>query len=157
MLLPKRVRSAPQLPAVTSLTPEFILRQRTLLEAQRDQIRQQVRSLHLQAGHLQPQICADLLDQAQGDAPEEVLFVLGELDRHRLRGVEDALQRLEQGHYGVCSECHRPIGDARLAALPATALCVGCQEVSELEAEFSARGVPRPFSREAWSLLGAIS
>lgn len=41
-----------------------------------------------------------------------------------LSDVEAALERLDQGTYGRCTACGRPISPERLAALPATAFCV---------------------------------
>lgn len=41
-----------------------------------------------------------------------------------LDDVTAALERLEQGRYGICEACGRPIGAERLEALPATRYCV---------------------------------
>ena len=46
--------------------------------------------------------------------------------RHHLTEVDAALARVEAGSYGVCEACGSPIGDARLDALPAARLCIGC-------------------------------
>lgn len=43
-----------------------------------------------------------------------------------LAALESARQRASSGAYGTCERCGRPIGDARLEALPATTVCVGC-------------------------------
>jgi hypothetical protein len=40
--------------------------------------------------------------------------------------TEQALRRLDGGHYGTCVRCAKPIGTARLAALPAAACCADC-------------------------------
>ena len=40
--------------------------------------------------------------------------------------TEQALRRLDSGHYGTCVRCAKPIGTARLAALPAAACCADC-------------------------------
>lgn len=56
------------------------------------------------------------------------------LRRHlegRLREVESALRRMEEGTYGICQACGRPIGVARLKALPFAALCLECQAKRE--------------------------
>lgn len=45
--------------------------------------------------------------------------------------IDDALQRLEEGTYGVCEECHSPIEKARIKALPFVRMCVKCQAESE--------------------------
>ncbi|HEV7979819.1 TraR/DksA family transcriptional regulator [Amycolatopsis sp.] len=51
-----------------------------------------------------------MLEQARGD--------LGNLDR--------AERRLEQGTYGLCERCGKPIPEARLDALPAVTFCIEC-------------------------------
>jgi DnaK suppressor protein len=46
--------------------------------------------------------------------------------RVSLRDLDDALERLGAGTYGVCDRCGGPIAAARLAARPATRTCIGC-------------------------------
>ncbi|MBV9951609.1 MAG: TraR/DksA C4-type zinc finger protein [Acidimicrobiia bacterium] len=50
------------------------------------------------------------------------------LDESRTQAGElaAAIARLESGTYGSCEVCGRPIGDARLEALPATRRCIAC-------------------------------
>ncbi|WP_084959305.1 TraR/DksA family transcriptional regulator [Thermoactinospora rubra] len=45
---------------------------------------------------------------------------------HR-RAVLDALKRIEEGSYGKCVDCHRPVPEGRLEARPEAARCVNCQ------------------------------
>jgi len=46
----------------------------------------------------------------------------------RQRGqVLDALRRVEQGNYGMCVDCGRPVPEGRLEARPEAARCVNCQ------------------------------
>lgn len=52
-----------------------------------------------------------------------------------LSDVEAALERLDEGTYGLCTACGRPISPERLAAVPATAFCVD-------DAESAQGGVP---------------
>lgn len=40
--------------------------------------------------------------------------------------IDGALARLDEGTYGICERCGRPIGAERLEALPYTALCIAC-------------------------------
>lgn len=54
-------------------------------------------------------------------------FALRERARKELALVEAALERLDQGTYGVCLDCGRPIAEGRLEALPWAASCVDCQ------------------------------
>src|SRR6202165_3560643 len=51
-----------------------------------------------------------------------------------LADVEHALQRLDDGTYGTCEACGRPIGDERLEAMPAARFCVDDQSVGERDA-----------------------
>jgi DnaK suppressor protein len=45
-----------------------------------------------------------------------------------LRKLLDALKRVRQGTFGICTECDQPIAPKRLAAVPWAALCLTCQE-----------------------------
>lgn len=56
---------------------------------------------------------------------QQVAALLDET-RTALDDINQALQRLESGSYGLCTTCGEPITDARLEALPATAQCVNC-------------------------------
>ena len=48
-------------------------------------------------------------------------------DAHsQLEQIDAALARLEDGSYGICISCGKPIGAARLAARPAATTCIGC-------------------------------
>ena len=54
--------------------------------------------------------------------------------------MQEALERLESGEYGVCEECGEDIGIARLKARPVTTLCIECksnQEIAERKAKQS--------------------
>ena len=44
----------------------------------------------------------------------------------RLAAIDEALDRMKLGGYGVCLVCGSPIADERLEALSATAVCRGC-------------------------------
>jgi RNA polymerase-binding transcription factor DksA len=44
----------------------------------------------------------------------------------KLERLEAALQRMEEGTYGVCAACGRAIEPERLAALPIATLCIAC-------------------------------
>jgi DnaK suppressor protein len=46
---------------------------------------------------------------------------------HHLDEIDRALRRLDAGTYGTCEVCGQSIDPARLDALPAATLCVGCK------------------------------
>ena len=69
------------------------------------------------------------------DAEEQgVGFSVLELTSQTVQGIEAALQRLDAGEFGTCSDCRRRISDARLRALPFAALCLACQEEHDIAA-----------------------
>jgi DnaK suppressor protein len=49
----------------------------------------------------------------------------------RIRQVSHALDRLDDGDYGICEKCGKPIPAARLAAFPSATLCVSCKQLEE--------------------------
>ncbi len=51
----------------------------------------------------------------------------------RLREINDAQDRLMDGAYGRCADCGAEIGSKRLAADPATSLCIICQRSTEAQ------------------------
>ena len=75
----------------------------------------------------------DVIDDVQNTTERE--FALGSINRHwqTLRAIEQALQRLEEGSFGVCAECDRQIHPKRLQAVPWAALCLSCQEAKDAE------------------------
>jgi DnaK suppressor protein len=48
-----------------------------------------------------------------------------------LMQVNGALQRIEDGEFGICLECEEPISPKRLAAVPWAAYCLRCQETRD--------------------------
>ena len=56
-------------------------------------------------------------------------------ESERLKDVNDALQRITDGTYGVCEGCEEPILKKRLEAFPSARYCIKCQ--SKLEKEGS--------------------
>jgi DnaK suppressor protein len=49
--------------------------------------------------------------------------------RANLRDVERALAKIDDGTYGRCDRCGRPIGDERLDAIPWALLCIDCKKL----------------------------
>ena len=68
-------------------------------------------------------ICEALLKRCE---PASQAHQQQELLQARLRRIDDALDRLMAGSYGICSECGSSIEDATLEVDPAWALCMGC-------------------------------
>ena len=74
-------------------------------------------------------------DQAQISHDEFVSLHLNSLDYAQLRLVEEALDRLQSGDYGICASCEEPIPNKRLAVIPWARYCVQCQQNDGAEQE----------------------
>ena len=69
-------------------------------------------------------------DQAQITHDEFVSLHLNSIDYLQLRLVDEALDRLKSGDYGICQSCEEPIPPKRLRALPWARYCISCQEAT---------------------------
>ncbi len=50
------------------------------------------------------------------------------MDRQKLKLIDAALKRLDEGEFGLCTECEEPIPHRRLNIVPWAAYCVACQD-----------------------------
>ena len=105
---------------------------RKLLEMRRDLLGQ-VERKKLYSKEVGEDGIPDSGDVAAYSYSKEVLMGLGENERTKLRLVEEALAKIDEGTYGVCERCEEAIPVKRLDLLPFTRYCVECQ--SELEKE----------------------
>jgi RNA polymerase-binding transcription factor DksA len=75
------------------------------------------------AGGLTP----DFEEQATERENDDVLARLDTTIRGELRQIEETLDRIRRGRYGICDRCGRPIPASRLEILPYAARCVRCE------------------------------
>jgi DnaK suppressor protein len=126
-----------------------LLRLQENLLARRDRLRKKLAGelayLHDGQGADASGDSADLAFEADGD---EMSSRLAELDGRELSQIERAVERCQQGRYGTCDTCQKPISLDRLNALPYAPLCIRC----ERETERFSDGQERP-SRGNWSQI----
>ncbi len=77
----------------------------------------------------------DEADQAGDEASREVSILLTARNKQKLLAIEEALEKIAEGTYGMCEECGERIGSGRLKAMPLARFCVSCQ--SRLEKEMT--------------------
>jgi RNA polymerase-binding protein DksA len=73
----------------------------------------------------------DLADIASDDIDRKMIEALGSQDLKRLKGIDSALTRIEQGKYGLCIKCGKRIPQDRLEAIPYALMCVECKTIEE--------------------------
>lgn len=69
-------------------------------------------------------VAADVIDRT-------MLEAVGTKDLNRLKLIDSALARIEQGRYGLCAKCGKKIPQARLEAIPYALLCIECKSADE--------------------------
>ena len=73
----------------------------------------------------------DFVDQAFIGSESDFSFRLRERESKLILKIIEALERLDQGVFGVCEECGRQISEARLKARPIATLCIECKRARE--------------------------
>ena len=69
----------------------------------------------------------DIYDQASSERDRELGLLLGDRDREKLRNIDEALLKVEEGEYGICEECEEEIPLGRLKVVPFARYCVKCK------------------------------
>ena len=122
---------------------------REMLEERRQEIHQKLKSLRETLPADNDNV-KDTEEQSVDDFVQEVDFALMQMKSQTLAKIDEAIQRLERGRYGVCIECATEIAAARLTALPFAALCRDCQAKEEQKAaeERESRSFKSPLAKE---------
>lgn len=79
------------------------------------------------------EMLADTTDEAARLSTRQMILNLGEQGRERLKLIEEALARIEEGEFGTCQRCEKKIPEARLKVVPFTQYCVACLDEIEKE------------------------
>jgi len=72
-------------------------------------------------------------DRAGNESIRDVSILLSARNKEKLLAIEEALEMIREGTYGMCEECGEEIGGGRLKAMPLAGMCVACK--SRLEKE----------------------
>jgi DnaK suppressor protein len=70
-------------------------------------------------------------DRATIESDRSFELRIRERERKLLGKIEEALERVEEGSFGICEECGEDIGMKRLEARPVTTLCIDCKTLQE--------------------------
>lgn len=79
----------------------------------------------MSAGQADTEVLGDI------EADDGVLHLVNDAQWRTLTQIGRALDKLDEGTFGVCEECGQPIGEARLRALPFADLCIQCKQTEE--------------------------
>ena len=73
----------------------------------------------------------DLADVASDDTDRKMIEAIGSQELKRLKLIDSALTRIQQGKYGSCIKCNKKIPHERLEAIPYALMCVECKSAEE--------------------------
>lgn len=110
---------------------DALLSMRQILIKRRDALRKALAGDLSLLKELRAQTAGDLVDAALDSAQDEISSQLAEVESRELANVENALERMRSGNYGVCEGCSCKIPMARLNALPYATYCIDCAREAE--------------------------
>jgi DnaK suppressor protein len=74
---------------------------------------------------------SDPMDQASNQLERDFLLRLRDRESKLIVKIKEALERIENGTFGVCEECGEEISLKRLRARPMATLCIHCKHEQE--------------------------
>jgi DnaK suppressor protein len=84
-------------------------------------------------------IFPELGDQASAEIDRNFVLRLRGRERQLLKKIDEALEKIESGTYGVCETCGEEINIKRLEARPVTTMCIECKTEQEEEEKLRER------------------
>jgi len=75
----------------------------------------------------------DPADRASLESDRNFTLRIRDRERKLINKIKDALERIENGTYGICESCEEEISEERLKARPVTTLCIDCKKKQEDE------------------------
>lgn len=108
------------------LDKKTITKFKKILLKEREQIVGEVKQIVESSKEMGQDGIQDIGDEAANIYNKQVLLSLNENERTRLQEVDDSLDRIENGTYGICEECGESIGLKRLEVRPVAKYCVPC-------------------------------
>jgi DnaK suppressor protein len=78
-----------------------------------------------------PEDFPDPTDRASFESDRNFLLRIKDRERKLIMKVKEALDRIENGTFGICESCGRPISEKRLMVRPVTTECIECKTEEE--------------------------
>ncbi len=75
----------------------------------------------------------DPADRATLESDRNFTLRIRDRERRLIGKIKEALERIENGTYGICESCEEDISEKRLKARPVTTLCIDCKTKQEDE------------------------
>ena len=129
---------------------EALLNLRAILVRRRDALRSALAGDLSLLKELRSESPGDVVDAAYDSTQDKISSQLAEVESRELANIENALERMKAGKYGLCEVCNGKIPMARLNALPYATMCIECQrELERSGGGYGARREAEEASEEA--------
>ncbi|MBN2324433.1 MAG: TraR/DksA family transcriptional regulator [Spirochaetes bacterium] len=76
-------------------------------------------------------ITGDIVDEANSSYEHLIYSSLTVKEQEKLSEINEALNRLNEGIFGRCVVCGKPIDEKRLRAIPEAKMCIACKAKQE--------------------------
>ena len=76
-----------------------------------------------------------MADMSSDTYERELAMNIASSEQEVLYQIDEALKQMDEGTYGACQQCDKPINMSRLKAVPYTSLCIRCQRAKEQKAK----------------------
>jgi len=112
----------------------------------RNLLNQRIAELRLEAGRTvenmdEDENFPDPTDRASMESNRNSMLRMRDRERKLIFKIQEALQRLEDGEFGICEQCGEEIGIDRLKARPVTTLCIECKATQEVQEKKAKRAI----------------
>ncbi|NJD89980.1 MAG: RNA polymerase-binding protein DksA [Geobacter sp.] len=103
------------------------------IEYFRQVLHDEMRNLLGEAGKTVSEMTADNVnfpdptDRATQESDRNFELRIRDRERKLINKIKEALERIDQGEFGVCELCGEEISEGRLKARPVTTLCIDCK------------------------------
>ena len=102
------------------------------LLALREEYTRRINAIEIETHHKNEPVEKDFAEQATQSENDDVLAALDVDAQQMVIKIDIALSSIEDGSYGLCTQCGIQIPQARLNAAPFARLCIDCAEQSQL-------------------------
>ncbi len=135
--IPKRKKISAKTKETTTKSSKVSTREKKILEIKKKLLIQKKNLLQEAMAALnelpEQTVFPDLGDQASAEINRNFMLRLRGREHKLLKKIEDALERINQGKFGICDKCGQEIDIRRLEARPVTTMCIECKTMQEEE------------------------
>lgn len=132
----RKKREPVEAPAKLALDPELLHAIREALVNQRQQLLSVVQSTKSALAEKAVDL-ADVSDRASGGFEDELSVGLMAIEAAQIDEIESAIERIDEGTYGLCVDCQKPIPRKRMEVLPFAQRCVVCEDARQRRARMA--------------------